>query len=136
MSIGGNKQHFSANDVKHYCKFKDITTLGVFNYDGMSYFGNGERQYIKDVVKELEAMLKSNIKELRNVDCTIDDKRRIFIRLDFEDNVGFENWPNCKSVSDNPDYHTNNIYTSFVYLPETRTLARFRQGALDTPENF
>ena len=132
MSIGGNKQHFHAKDINRVCKCKNITTLGVFFSDGTSYFSEEEKEYIKGVAKELEKMLKNDIKELQRVDCVIDKMHRVFLLLVFEDNVGFEGWPNSKSVSGNPDYHNNNIYTSFVYLPEERTLARFKQGALDT----
>ena len=132
MSIGGNKQHFHAKDINRVCKCKNITTLGVFFSDGTSYFSEEEKEYIKGVAKELEKMLKNDIKELQRVDCVIDKMNHVFLLLVFEDNVGFEGWPNSKSVSGNPDYHNNNIYTSFVYLPEERTLARFKQGALDT----
>ena len=132
MSIGGNKQHFHAKDINRVCKCKNITTLGVFFSDGTAYFSEEEKEYIKGVAKELEKMLKNDIKELQRVDCVIDKMNHVFLLLVFEDNVGFEGWPNSKSVSGNPDYHNNNIYTSFVYLPEERTLARFKQGALDT----
>lgn len=136
MSIGGNKQHFHAKDINRVCKCKNITTLGVFFSDGTAYFSEEEKEYIKGVAKELEKMLKNDIKELQRVDCVIDKMHRVFLLLVFEDNAGFEGWPNSKSVSGNPDYHNNNIYTSFVYLPEERTLARFKQGALDTPYDF
>ena len=132
MSIGGNKQHFHAKDINRVCKCKNITTLGVFFSDGTAYFSEEEKEYIKGVAKELEKMLKNDIKELQRVDCVIDKMNHVFLLLVFEDNVGFEGWPNSKSVSGHPDYHNNNIYTSFVYLPEERTLARFKQGALDT----
>ena len=139
ISIGGNKQHFRARDIQKICKcnISCITTLGRYAYGlGSVKLDDDEQEYIQDVAEELEKLLMKDLKDLERLDCIIDKKSHVFLNLVFEDNVGFEGFPNSKSVSGNPDYHNNNVYISFIYLPETRELARFKQGALDTPENW
>lgn len=137
ISIGENKQHYRERDIKKICKCNHITTLGTYMLGiGSVVIGEEEREYVMGVAEELEKMLMKDLKDLQRLDCIIDKKYHIFLNLVFEDNVGFEDFPNAKSVPGNPDYINNNVYISFIYLPETRELACFKHGALDTPKNW
>lgn len=135
ISIGGNKQHFTANEIKKYCKFSAVTTLGTYGMSQVT-FNEYDKQYIEEQAEELEKLYMRDIKDLLRLEIRIDKKNHVYILLVFEDNVGFGNWPDGKAAKNNPDYYNNNIYMSFVYLPETRDLARFKQGALDTPDDW